>query len=323
MIKLKKGSLKVKLLMALKNSNKEMILQEIYSMFSNEKKSTCRGRLNEAVKQGFVKRTAEGTYKLIGELIANDESVLVVINGDGRKMKEIEENSVSLLLSDHPWLDLKSNKGGNRSFDGSYADTSFNYTQEDMDVKYSKLKSGAFLVEVVAEENANNFRYIYQIKDMALKAGFEYYACVDWHKEGFIANTGRKSKETEQILIFSKGKSRSLRLDKKKILQGDGEEYYMSGAAEMLPTRFSYPPAKRNEKIHSAEKPIALYEKIITLLTKRDEVVVEQFGGSCNAGAAILKTGRIGVIYELIKETYQKGLERVKTYGKHEGTINI
>lgn len=105
-------------------------------------------------------------------------------------------------------------KGGNRDF-ASYE--SFQYEQKDLDEKCRVLKDGCFLVEFLPEENAENYKYIFQIKEMAEKAGLEYFTTVPWKKGDFVANTGRKSKNTEQVVMFTKGKARNLRLDMKKI----------------------------------------------------------------------------------------------------------
>ena len=78
------------------------------------------------------------------------------------------------------------------------------------------LKDGAFLVEFFAEENSNNFDYIYSCKKLAQKVGFEYYSTVNWKKGNFLSNTGRKAKNHEQMVFFTKGNARSLKLDAKK-----------------------------------------------------------------------------------------------------------
>lgn len=47
-------------------------------------------------------------------------------------------------------------------------------------------------------------------------AGLNYYSTVNWKKGNFVANTGRKAKNTEQIVFFTKGKPRALKIDAKK-----------------------------------------------------------------------------------------------------------
>ena len=71
-------------------------------------------------------------------------------------------------------------------------------------------------MEFLPEENGENYGYLYQVKQLAKEAGLQYYAKVAWKKDSFVANTGRKSKNTEEIAFFTKGKARNMRPDPKK-----------------------------------------------------------------------------------------------------------
>ena len=229
------------------------------------------------------------------------------------------------MITDHPYFDAKSNKGGNRNF-AEYE--SFLYTDDDFKEKFRVLKDGAFMVEFFAEENENNFDYIYKCKKMAQAAGFEYYATVDWQKGSFVSNTGRKAKNTEQMVFFTKGKSRSLKLDAKKNLAkakelgievkgldsyGVAEALstagvpiqYMKGTAKMLPIVFNVDKTGKSEQIHQAEKPIALFEELLEYITLPNELVLDQFAGSCNIGKACLNKGRNALLLEKGEKEYQ------------------
>ena len=39
-----------------------------------------------------------------------------IMEGNGRMLPMFPDNSVDCIITDHPWLDTVSNKGGNRSF---------------------------------------------------------------------------------------------------------------------------------------------------------------------------------------------------------------
>lgn len=81
------------------------------------------------------------------------------------------------LITDHPYHLTASLKGGNRNF----ADYDlFQYTEQDFNEKLRVLKPGHFLVEFLPEENGDNYEYLYRVKDLARKAGFEYSAKVPW-----------------------------------------------------------------------------------------------------------------------------------------------
>lgn len=177
------------------------------------KEPSIRGRIYEGIDKGLFKRVGKGVYTVQREFNGKENNCLL-INGDGRDLSIFADNSFDALICDHPYKLDSSLKGGNRNF-AEYE--SFIYEQKDLDEKSRVLKSGCFLVEFLPEENADNYKYIYQIKEMAQNAGLEYYATVSWKKGDFVANTGRKAKNTEQVVLFTKGKARSLKVDMKKV----------------------------------------------------------------------------------------------------------
>ena len=247
----------------------------------------------------------------------------MLVEGNGRDLSAIRDEEIDLIVTDYPWEDKKSNRGGNRNFVSTYEEETFRYTLEDFKEKARVLKDGAFLVEFLPAENENNFDELYRIKKLAQEAGFQYYAKVSWKKGTFVSNTGRKSKNTEDVMIFSKGKARSLRLDAKKTKQM-GEPQYMSGSNGMLPTMFDVQPASTKQKIHQSEKPVLLLEQIIEHLSLEGEVVLDQFAGSGNTGVAALNKNRSCILIELLHENVQKIKSRLtETFGEVTQTFSM
>lgn len=282
-----------------------LTFEEIHEEIPDKPRTTIRGRVYDNIGKLF-KKIARGVY-----WVENEESACVVVEADGRKegLRMLDDESVDAIVTDHPWLDTKANKGGNRNFTSDY--NCFRYTLDDFLEKARVLKQGAFLVEIVPAESATNYEYLYEIKQMAKKAGFEYYAKVPWKKGNFVANTGRKAKNTEDILFFTKGKSRHLRPDKKKIMKGE-KDAKMSGTAYMLPTCFDVEPPSRKERIHQAEKPVDLYTQILEAITLPGEIVVDQFAGSGALGASVLSLkNRIGILFETLRENVEKIAKRL------------
>lgn len=225
-----------------------------------------------------------------------------VINGDGRDLSFLEDESIDCIITDHPWLDEKANKGGNRNF-ANY-DT-FEYTLEDFKEKARVLKDGCFLVEMLPAENATNFDYLYKIKKMAEEAGFEYYAKVPWIKGTFVANTGRKAKNSEDMMIFSKGKARALKYDTKKSNKL-GYDCYMSGTNRMLPTAFNVQAVPRDRVVAQSQKPVGLIKELLDYLTLEGEVVLDQFAGSGVVGVACIHKRRNFILIEKSYTLYEK-----------------
>lgn len=291
---------------------------------------SVRARIYEGVERGIFTKISRGVYQVKSQ-IQGKETKCLLINGDGRDLSAIPDKSIDGIVTDHPYLLTKSLKGGNRNF-AEYE--LFRYEKNDFVEKQRVLKDGAFLVEFLPEENEDNMEYLYNIKKMAKDAGFKYYSKVQWTKGAFVSNTGRKSSNCEDVMIFSNGKPRELRLNQKKNLQiakshgidvkgknsyeirdileeNDLPIHYMSGTSKMLPTAFDYQPAKAKEKIHSAEKPVELLEDIIHCISKPYELLLDQFGGSGNFAIASLNTNRNVIVIEKDEETYDKMKENI------------
>ena len=191
--------------------------------------------------------------------------------------------------------DKKSNNGGTRHL-AQY--DCFKYTLSDFMEKARVLKEGSFLVEILPAENENNFDYLYEIKKMAEQAGFKYYAKVAWKKGTFVSNTGRKAKNTEDIMIFSKGKPRALRPDKQRGVINGVPTRFMSGANGMLPTEFNVQAIPNKLKNVQTEKPVALFEQLLEYFTLPGELVLDQFAGSGVTGEACLNKKRKCILIE-------------------------
>ena len=288
----------------------EFTLSDVYEAI-DKPKTTIRGRIYDNIGKKF-ERIDKGVYKVI-----KNNSECLLIEGDGRNLTMLKDNSVDCIITDHPWEDKKSHRNGRKHFVSEYE--CFKYTKEDFLEKFRVLKDGSFLVEIIPSENENNFRYLYQMKEMALEVGFKYYAKVTWEKGTFVGNTGRKAKNSEDIMFFSKGKARSLKIDVKKT-NATGEEHFMSGTSKMLPTKFNVQAVGRKEKIHQSEKPVKLYEEIIEYVTKKGEIILDQFAGSGALGVASLLTGRNSILIEKQHSNFELIKNRMEEF---EGCLNL
>ena len=281
---------------------------------------SIRARIYEGIEKGLFERVGKGLYTVTRTDEQGRENKCLLINGDGRDLSFIPDNSIDALVTDHPYRLTASLKGGNRNF----ADYDlFQYGEQDFKEKLRVLKPGHFLVEFLPEENGDNYEYLYRVKDLARKAGFEYYAKVPWKKGDFVANTGRKSKNTEDICFFSKGRARDLRPDAKKDKAEPGVEHFMSGAAGMLPTVFDVAPTSKKDKIHQAEKPVELLRQILRFVTKEDEIALDQFAGSGVLGEAALLEHRDSILIEKDLATYNTLRSRIEALDNVKVTTEV
>lgn len=252
------------------------------------KRPSIRARIYEAINEGKLTRLAEGVFSFKGCL---------VIQGNGRDLSFIENESVDLIITDHPY-ESNANKGGNRNFASEY--DCFKYNQSDFDEMARVLKHGSFMVQFLPLENSDNWEYLYEIKSFAKKSGFEYYASVQWVKKGFVSNCGRTSKDAEVLTIFTKGRARHLRIDAKKDKANPGIKHFMSGASKMLPCRYEY--SKPKNMIHQAEKPVDLLRELLRTFSLENELVLDMFAGSGSLGEAAILENRKSILIEKLEK---------------------
>ena len=283
----------------LNTKNNVATLQQIYNAidYSNYKSNsdTVHDSARAIIyrnKQDF-ERIGKGIYMLKGE-----KSASLLINGDSRNLEEIEDSSIDCIITDHPWEDKKAHASGNQKNFASYS--TFRYEQSDFDTKARVLKDGAYLVEFLPIESTTNYEYLYEIKQMAKKAGLKYYTHCIWRNapEGSI-NTGKTTKGVQQLIIFSKGKPRKLSRQGVNAYQ---TKNILSYEITML--------MKASEKHHQAEKPIELYEYLIENLTEETDVCLDQFGGACNMLKAATNLNRFAIVYEIAKDFVEKAVKR-------------
>lgn len=229
-------------------------------------------------------------------ILPGTETTNFLLNADGRTLEDIKDNSVQAIITDHPWDLTSTNTGGNRNFIDY---NTFNYCLEDFKQKYRILQNGCYLVEFLPIETAQNWEYLAQIKQMAKETGFKYYCSCLWRKaKPGTRNTGRTTKELEQIIIWSKGKPRRLSLPGKPYL-----------TANILKAEINM-PINLKQKTHKAEKPQQLYKYLIENLTLKDEWVLDQFGGSCNIIQASNSCNRNCICIENNREFIDKAINR-------------
>lgn len=303
----------------------------------NVNNESIRARIYEGVEKGIFTKISRGVYKVTKQ-IDGDENTCLLINGDGRDLSMIKDKSIDGIITDHPYDLQKALTGGNRKFATFEL---FRYEARDFEEKQRVLKDGAFLVEFLPEESEVNFEYLYEIKKMAQASGLKYFAKVAWKKGNFISNTGRKSKNIEDVMIFSNGEPRSLKIDAKKnlavakennldikgktsyeirdMLQEKGLDiHYMKGTNGMLPTAFDYQPKNIKDKIMEAEKPVELIEEIIEYISKPYETLLDQFAGSGNFVIACNNKNRNSIAIEKDSSMFEKMKDNIESNLKVE-----
>ena len=74
-------------------------LKDAYFQFNDKPNETIRARIYENLGIKF-KRIAKGIYKTI-----SDDQSCIIIEGDGRNLSFLKDNSIDCIITDHPWSD--------------------------------------------------------------------------------------------------------------------------------------------------------------------------------------------------------------------------
>lgn len=69
---------------------------------------------------------------------------------------------------------------------------------------------------------------------------------------------------------------------------------------------------ERYKAIHPTQKPVRLLERLMNLVTDKDDVVLDPFSGSASTAIACQNLNRNYIGFEIDKEYYDKSLERIK-----------
>lgn len=272
----------------------EFKLPDVYPLFEN-KKETVRARIYTNLGIMFEK-VSRGVYKCSSD----NGSKSLIIEGDGKDLSMVPDESIDAIITDHPWEDHKNLKGGSRNFINGFNNKCFSYNEKDFTEKARVLKDGHFLVEMLPEISGTNWPYLFEIMKMAERAGFKFYTQVAWKKGKTSINMGRKKRNKEMLYFFTKGEARRMRRCNRATIDK------MSGTRSLLPAEYDFNPIPPKKRDHPVEKPLELMMNIIHQVTEVGEIVLDQFSGSFKTMFAALATGRHSISIELQKEYVKK-----------------
>lgn len=70
-------------------------------------------------------------------------------------------------------------------------------------------------------------------------------------------------------------------------------------------------PMEKFGRIHPTQKPVSLLIRILNLISKKGDTILDCFSGSGSTAVACMKSGRGFIGFELDKEYYDKSIERI------------
>lgn len=197
---------------------------------------------------------------------------------------------VDAVITDPPYMIGASSIGDANSKAGSWVDlmnASFWY-REWMAGCWRVLRDGGYLVVFL------NWRSMPMMFKACADAGIPAHSLAVWDKEWIGPAGPSQLRPTYELILFC-GKG-SARIDDR-------------GQADIFRQRWS--SAHMGQSGHPAQKPVPLIKRIIELVTKRGEAVLDPFAGSGTTGVAAMQAGRAFVGIEGADKYFSLAAERI------------
>lgn len=234
-------------------------------------------------------------------------------------LRELESESVDLILVDPPYFEIVSNEWDRQwESESEYLSWCQEWTAESVRV----LKPSRCLYVWGTTKSDTFLRYKLDVLNSFTDLVYQNWIVwsYDW---------GGRTKKTfprkhEDLLMYSKGpwflfNSDAIRIPYK--MQTNVRKTAINNPLGKIPTdvweKNNHTASKEYVKWHPTQKPIVLLERIVKANTNKGDLVVDFFSGSGSTAIACDNTGRKFSGCELDKEYYEKSLVRRKQFNPY------
>jgi len=220
-------------------------------------------------------------------------------------LKEIESNSINLVLIDPPYevsrdTNFSSGKPTGRDVDRfrvsmNFGDWDNNFTGLDVVIKecYRVLKKGGTMICFY------DLWKITTLKQYFENARFKQLRFIEWIKTNPVplnSKTNYLTNAREIAVVGVKGGKPTFHSE------------YDNGI-------YSYPICHDKGRFHPTQKPVALLEELIEKHSNEDDLILDCFAGSASTAVAAYNTHRNFIGCEISKEYWEKSVERLCQMG--------
>jgi DNA modification methylase len=233
-----------------------------------------------------------------------------IYNGDCLDvMKEIEDKSVDLVLTDPPYWHKKSpgkpySERKQYKTNSKFATSDLYNFEGDMMNKLSDFtdKEVNLLLDVIKNKMKRMNAYIFCNDTLLPFYGMwahnnnYHFSVLVWEKPLSIINRNRFSQHIEYIVrIYDYGTT----LNKIE----NNSQYY---------SKVKRYNQVRNGKVHPTQKPLELIKELIYVSSKENDLVLDLYGGSMTTAIGCIETNRKFLCVELDKDFFKSGKNRIE-----------
>ena len=212
-------------------------------------------------------------------------------------LKDIEDNSIDLVVSDPPY---KTTSRGNSGNSGGMLQKDINmkgkvFNHNDITIKdyaseiYRILKDGSHCYIMTNNKNLQD------MLNTLTGVGFNFIKCLIWDKGNKIMGQFYMS-QFEYIIFLRKGK---------------GVKINNCGTSDLLSIPNKKTKDENGKNIHDTEKPVDLMKILIENSSQVGDTVLDPFMGSGSTGVACKELGRNFIGVELDKQYFDIATKRV------------
>lgn len=212
-------------------------------------------------------------------------------------LKQLPDKCVDFILTDHPYNISRENNfntmKGRQGFDFGEWDNDFDQV-EWLEIAIKKLKdSGSIIV-------FNSFENIGLVADIFRKNEINVKCLLRWVKQNpFPRNVERLYVNNMELALWG--------------VKGKGWVFNKPKSIPYLTGEFNYPLVAGEEKTeHPTQKSIKLFEKIIEIHSKENDLVLDCFSGSGTTAIACHRLNRRFICIERDKEYWEASVKRLE-----------
>ena len=228
----------------------------------------------------------------------------VYCNDSLKLLKEIENESIDLIITDPPYKITARGNGGNSGgmFQKKEVNNGKVFANNDIDISdwiedlYRILKPNSHCY--IMTNNKNIYHYL----DVIDKTKFHYIKNLIWVKDNKIMGQTYMS-QFEYIIMLRKGKHKRIN---------------NCGTSDVLQIKNKKLKDENNKTIHDTEKPIELMKILIENSSNEGEIVLDPFMGIGSTCIASKELNRNYLGFEINKKYFNIAQERINTYLKEK-----
>lgn len=216
----------------------------------------------------------------------------MILNNDFRlAIKEIEDESVDLIVTDPPYLiDYKTNRRKNKEHDFCSAikgDNDKNLIKDAIKESYRILKPNSAMYMFCSPNTIDFFK-------VEVERYFKIKNIIIWKKNNWTAGDLQASfgKQYEMIILANKGRKK------------------FNG--KRLTDIWEFDRVSGKKQLHQNQKPVELIEQMIEKHSNAGDLVVDMFMGSGSTGVACKNTHRRFIGIELDENYFNLAKERIE-----------